>query len=137
MDDKLNSYRQSHMQASVASQYESQFTGRVYSLIWDEFVKPWLFNRLKRSRDKGAQRYFQNPAPRIWSSGTGTALTSIGGTFVQKARLGAIWQRACDCCTALLSFGASFGRPSTLDAGVPPQEQLPLPPYSTQSRSAQ
>lgn len=68
MDDKLNSYRQSHMQASVASQYESQFAERVDSLIWEEFVKPWLFDRLQTARDNGALRYLD------FACGTGRIL---------------------------------------------------------------
>lgn len=68
MDNKLKSYRHSHMQASVAAQYESQFAERVDSLIWDEFVKSWLFDRLQTARDNGAQRYLD------FACGTGRIL---------------------------------------------------------------
>ncbi|EZH81607.1 SAM-dependent methlyltransferase [Ectopseudomonas composti] len=56
------------MKASVASLYESQFAERVDSLIWDEFVKPWLFERLQTARDNGAQRYLD------FACGTGRIL---------------------------------------------------------------
>lgn len=68
MEKNLNSYRQSHMEPSVASLYESQFAERVDSLIWDEFVKPWLSDRLQMERDNGARRYLD------FACGTGRIL---------------------------------------------------------------
>lgn len=68
MDEKMKSYRQSHIEASVASLYESQFAERVDSLIWDVFVKPWLFERLQTAREAGTQRYLD------FACGTGRIL---------------------------------------------------------------
>lgn len=68
MEKVMSSYRKSHLDAAVAEEYESVFAGKVDSLIWDEFVKPWLFARLQAARESGARNYLD------FACGTGRVL---------------------------------------------------------------
>lgn len=64
----MKSYRESHLDAEIAENYESRFSAKVDSLIWDDFVKPWLERRLCAVREGGARSYLD------FACGTGRVL---------------------------------------------------------------
>lgn len=73
----LSSYRNSHLSAVVANRYDRFFEGRIDSLTWDGFVKPWLHETLEGVRKRGRESYLD------FACGTGRVLKQ-GAKFFEK-----------------------------------------------------
>lgn len=70
-----NSYRDSHTSEEVSLNYDSKFSYRVDSLIWDVFVKPYVRKNMKIASDNGACSYLD------FATGTGRLLKVGQGIF--------------------------------------------------------
>ena len=71
----MNSYRNSHTSFEISSTYDAKFKYRVDSLIWDDFVKPYVRSILKKSAHSKSDKYMD------FACGTGRLLKLGNSVF--------------------------------------------------------
>jgi len=72
------SYRNSHKSEEVSQSYDYKFSYRVDSLIWREFVKPYVREKLEQAKNNGASTYLD------FATGTGRLL-KVGHNIFDSA----------------------------------------------------
>lgn len=74
----MRSYREVHTGPGVGEQYDAMHAIRVDSLIWEEFVRPYVRGILQREADAGAKRYLD------FACGTGRLLKVGASLFADS-----------------------------------------------------
>ncbi len=71
----MKSYRESHTQKGKGEAYDKSHENKYDSIIWSDFVKPYLKNILRNSSEKGAKKYLD------FACGTGRILNQSNCFF--------------------------------------------------------
>lgn len=71
----MHSYRESHKEKSVSTNYDRFFSRRIESKIWSLLVKPIVVTALEKEKSKGAEEYLD------FATGTGRVLKAATQVF--------------------------------------------------------